>query len=95
MKRSQFNQDVYRRSYKASEFVRRHRTLIVSGAFVFWAALLAVMGYFHEFGQTDTWFLIFGFLWMTVPMSFATYFMLRLVLRAIPLMNGYKPQDDG
>lgn len=90
----QFNQEVYRRSYKASEFLRHHRTLIILGAFVFWAAMLAAMGYFREFGQTDTWFLVFGFFWMTIPMSFVTYLIPRLLLRAMPLMNGYKPEDD-
>ena len=91
---SQFNQEAYRRSYKASESLRLYRTQIILGSFVFWAAMLAAMGYFREFGQTDTWFLIFGFFWMTVPMSFATYFIPRLLLRVMPLMNGYKPEDD-
>ena len=95
MKLSQFIQEVYRRAYNASDLLRQHRTLIILGAFVFWAATLVAMGYFNEFGQTDTWFLIFGFFWLTVPMSFATYLMPRYLLRVVPLMNGYKPEGDG
>ena len=94
MNLSQFNQEVYRRSYRASQILRRHRALIMLGAFVFWTAMLATMGYFHKFGQANTQFMLFGFLWMTVPMSFATYVIPRLLLRVIPLINGYKPEDE-
>ena len=94
MRISPFNEEIYRRSYRASQSLRQHRTIIILGAFVFWAAMLAVLGYFQEFGQIHTGFLIFGFLWMTVPMSFATYFVPRLLLRLMPLMNGYNPDED-
>ena len=57
--------------------------------------MLWAIGYFREFEQADTGFLIFGFFWMTVPMALATYFIPRILLRAIPLMNGYKPEDEG
>jgi len=77
----------------ASQFLRRHRTVIIVGAFVFWSAMLAMVGFFDEFGKSSTGFLIFGFLWMTVPMSFATYFIPRLLLRVVPLMNGYEPDE--
>ena len=92
---SQFNEDIYRRSHKASQAMQRHRAAIILGAFVFWTAMLAVLGFFREFGQTNTGILIFGFLWMTVPMSFATYFIPKLLLRLVPLMNGYKPDEGG
>jgi hypothetical protein len=57
--------------------------------------MLWAIGYFREFGRADRGFLIFGFFWMTVPMSFATYFIPRILLRVMPLMNGYKPDDEG
>ena len=91
---SQFNEEVYRRSYRASQSLRQHRTIIIFRAFVFWAAVLAVLGYFREFGQANTGFLIFAFLWMTVPVSFATDFIPGLLLRLVPLMNGYNPDED-
>ena len=94
MQFSQSSHDIYRRSYRASQVLRRHRTPIILGAFIFWTALLTATGYFREFGQTSTAFLIFGFFWMTVPMAFASYFIPRLLLRAVPLMNGYKPDMD-
>ena len=56
--------------------------------------MLAVLGYFREFDQPNTGILIFGFLWLTVPISFATYFIPRLLLHLVPLMNGYKPDED-
>ena len=74
MRISQFNKEIYRRSYRASVFLREHRTVVILGAFVFWTAALASLGFFAEFGQANMGFLIFGFLWMTVPISFATYF---------------------
>ena len=91
----EFNEEFYRRSYKASESLRHHRTQIIAGALVFWTGMLTAIGYFREFGQTDARFLIFGFFWMTIPMSLATYGMPRLLLRVVPLMNGYKPENDG
>ena len=91
---SQLNERIYRASYRASEFLRRHRTTVILGAFVFWASLLIVYGYFDELGETNTWGLIFGFFWLTIPMSFATYILPRVVLRAMPIMNGYKPDED-
>jgi len=90
---SEVNKQVYRRSYLASEFLQRHRIAIIVGAFVFWTAMLAKVGFFQEFGETNTGWLIFGFLWMTVPMSFATYFMPRLLLKLMPLINGYRQNE--
>lgn len=90
----EFNNQVYRRSYLASQFLLRHRARVIIGAFVFWTMMLATLGFFQEFGETNTGFLIFGFLWMTVPMSFATYFIPRLLLRLVPVMNGYEPNED-
>lgn len=55
MRISQFNKLVHHRSYLASQFLRRHRTVIILGAFVFWTAMLAKMGYFRKlasFGGT-------------------------------------------
>jgi hypothetical protein len=95
MNLSQFSQHVYRHSYRASQFLRRHRFAIILGAFAFWTAMLWALGYFRGFGQADTVFLIFGFLWMTIPISFATYIVPRLILRVVPLMNGYKPDEEG
>jgi len=89
----EINRQVYRSSYLASEFLHRHRTAIILGAFVFWTAILAMTGFFKEFGEANTAFLIFGFLWMTVPMSFATYLMPRLLLKMMPLMNGYRHDE--
>jgi hypothetical protein len=91
---SQFNQEIYRCSYRASQFLHQHRTAIILGAFIFWTAMLARLGYFAEFGQGNTGFLIFGFLWLTIPMSLATYFIPRMLLHDVPLMNGYKPDED-
>ena len=93
MRISETSRQIYRGSYLASEFLYRHRTAIILGAFVFWTALLVVAGFFQEFGEANTAFLIFGFLWMTVPMSFATYFIPRLLLKMMPLMNGYKHDE--
>jgi hypothetical protein len=56
--------------------------------------MLWALGYFRGFGQADTVFLIFGFLWMTIPISLATYIVPRLILRVVPLMNGYKPDEE-
>ncbi len=94
MRISQFNNDIYRRSFRASQYLRQHRTGIILGAFVFWTAVLASLGFFGEFGQANTGFLIIGFFWMTVPISFATYFIPRLLLRIVPIMNGYKPDEN-
>lgn len=94
MRLSQFTNEIYRRSYRASQFLRQHRAIIIFGAFVFWTAVLAASGYYQEISQTNTGFLIFGFLCMTVPMSFATYFIPRLVLRLVPVMNGYNTDDN-
>ena len=90
---SEINTQVYRCSYLASEFLHRHRTVIILGAFVFWTATLAKGGYFREFDGTNTWPLIFGFLWLTIPMSFATYFLPRVLLKIMPLMNGYRHDE--
>ena len=56
--------------------------------------MLARNGYFREYGHGNVAFLIFGFLWLTVPLSFATYFIPRFLLRSVPIMNGYKPEDE-
>ena len=90
----QFNERIYRASYGASEFLRRHRTTVILAAFVFWSSLLIVYGYFDELGETYTWGLIFGFFWLTIPASFATYILPRVVLRVMPIMNGYQPDED-
>ena len=91
---SNFNKSIYRSAYLASEFLHLHRTVIILGAFVFWTAVLAANGYFQEFGEGNTGFLIFGFLWLTVPTSFATYFVPRLLLKIVPLMNGYRHDEQ-
>jgi len=93
MRISEINRRVYRSSYLASEFLYRHQTKIILGAFAFWTAMLAKIGFFQEFGETNTGFLIFGFLLMTVPMSYATYILPRLVLKIMPLMNGYRHDE--
>ena len=56
--------------------------------------LLVAYGYFQELGEVNTWSLVFGFFWLTVPMSFATYFIPRVLLHAVALMNGYRPEED-
>ena len=88
------NKRLYGRLYAASEFLLRHRTACILGAFIFWAIILLATGYFDEFGQTNTWFLLFGFFWMTVLPAIATYLIPRLILRAVPQMNGYVPEHD-
>ena len=94
MSTSRFNERIYHRLHKASNSLRQHRTVIILGAFIFWTAMLGSLGYFREFNQTNRGILIFGFLWMTVPVSFATYLIPRLLLRGVPLMNGYNPDKD-
>ena len=94
MHKSRLTKRIYRNSYRASEYLRRHRTAVISGAFVFWTGVLIVYGYFDEFGETETWSLVFGFFWLTVPMSLATYFMPRILLHAVALSNGYEPEED-
>lgn len=94
MRISEINRQIDRGSYLASEFLHRHRTVVILGAFVFWSAMLAKGGYFREFDGTNTWPLIFGFLWLTVPTSFATYLMPRVLLKIMPLMNGYRHDEQ-
>ena len=85
--------NINRNFYLASEFLHRHRVIVILGAFVFWTVMLAKLGYFQDFGKTNTWFLIFGFLWLTVPASFATYFMPRILFKLIPRLNGYRHEE--
>ena len=94
MSNSRFNEGIYRASYAASEFLRRHRTTVILGAFVFWSLLLVVYGYFDELGETNTWGLVFGFFFLTITASFATYIVPRVVFRVMPIMNGYRPDED-
>jgi len=94
METSELNNHVYGRLYSASEFLLRHRTAFILGAFIVWAMTLVAAGYFDEDDQTNTWFLWFGFLWMTVLPAIATYLIPRLILRVVPLMNGYVPEQD-
>ncbi len=93
MRFSELNKRVYRGSYLASEFLCRHRVMIIIGAFVFWTATAVNQGFFQEFRQGNKWSLIFGFLWLVVPMSFATYFLPRWLLKIMPLMNGYRHDE--
>ena len=94
MKFLELSEETYRRSFGASEFLRQHRTTVIAGAFVFWSAMLAASGFFDDLDETNTWFMALGFFWMTIPMSFATYFVPRLILRVVPLMNGYRPEAE-
>lgn len=89
-----FNNRLYGRMYSASEFLRRHRTKCIFGAFIVWSVILIAAGYFDEDDQANTWFLWFGFLWMTVLPAMATYLIPRSILRVVPLMNGYVPEHD-
>lgn len=94
MRNAQFNSEMNARLYRAGEFLRQHRTLIILAAFVVFTTALASLGYFSEISHESTGFSVLGFLWLTVPASFATYCLPRLLLRVVPIMNGYKPDED-
>jgi len=93
MRISEFNKQVYRRSYLASEFLRRHRTAIIISAFVFWSAIFVLMILPQEIGKDNNGFLVIGYLWMTVLPAVATYLMPRLVLKIMPIINGYRHDE--
>ena len=88
------NNHLYGRLYSTSEFLLRHRTACIVGALIGWAMILVATGYFDQDDKTNSWFLWFGFLWMTVLPAMATYLIPRFILRAVPLMNGYVPEQD-
>lgn len=94
MRISEVDRKIFRNAYLASEFLRRHRIAVILGAFVFWTGLLASAGFFQDIGDVSTGWQILGFFWMTVPMSFATYLMPRVLLKVVPLMNGYRHDED-
>ncbi len=98
MRNSQFIRAVNRACCQINLFLKRHRAAVILAAFVFWSALLVAYGYFDEFDETSPretrfWGLLFGFFWLTIPMSFAIYLLSRLVLNALVVSSGYKPDE--